>query len=154
MLRTLLITSLLTLALPLCAQAETPFAVEDAYARAVPPGQPNSAAFMHITNPSDQDRALVGAESSVSQVAELHNHIMEDGMMKMRKVDRIELPAGTTQSLQPGGYHIMLIGLNENFQPDGEVQLTLHFDQGEDMQINAPIRRLEMKMMNQDKHMH
>jgi copper(I)-binding protein len=85
--------------------------INDPYARAVPPGQPNSAVFLSLTNSSAQDRALVGAESPAAGVTELHTHVNEDGMMRMRRIDRIELPAGETVTLKPGGLHVMLIGL-------------------------------------------
>ena len=82
-----LIPALLALALPFAAPAGDRFEVSGAYTRAVPPGQPNSAAFMQITNHDSIDHALVGAGSAVSEVAELHTHTMEEGMMKMRQVD-------------------------------------------------------------------
>ena len=59
--------------------------VSDAYARAVPPGQPNSASFMTLTSKSDKDHALVEASSPAAEVVELHTHTMKDGMMQMRR---------------------------------------------------------------------
>ncbi|OQX46375.1 MAG: hypothetical protein B0D86_01770 [Candidatus Sedimenticola endophacoides] len=121
--------------------------IKDLYARAVPPGQPNSASFMMIKNTSDRDAALVSARCNVSQVTELHTHIMEDGMMKMRQVPRIELPAGQMVMLKPGGLHVMLIGLQQQLRPGDTVDLTLTFDDGSSTEVSAPVRKLQMKMM-------
>ena len=133
----------------LAARAEgSAISVSDAYARAVPPGQPNSAVFMNLTNGSDHPRALVAAASPAADAVELHTHIEEGGMMRMRRVERIEIPAGGTVSLKPGGLHVMLIGLKENLQPDGQVDLTLTFDDGAKTKIQAPVRKVETMPMH------
>ncbi len=134
------------------AMAETAadaVSVTDPYVRAVPPGQPNSAAFMQLTNQSDADHTLVAAESTVAQAVELHTHVMEEGMMKMRRIEKIDLPAGQEVALQPGGLHIMLIGLNQELQPDAQVALTLVFEDGSKSEIQAPVRMLQMQMSGQ-----
>nr|WP_135606949.1 copper chaperone PCu(A)C [Solemya velesiana gill symbiont] len=129
--------------------------VSDPYARAVPPGQPNSASFMTIVNNSEKDHALVNAESPVSKVVELHTHRMEEGMMKMRRVEKIDLPAGQTVALKPGGLHVMFIGLKQDLKPGENVDVTLIFEDGSKTQIQAPVKKLQMKMMKKGmKHMH
>ena len=85
--------------------------IQTPYARAVPPGQPNSAAFMQLINRGQEAVALIGARSEASRVVELHTHTQEQGVMRMRQIKRIELPAGERVDLQPGGLHLMLIGL-------------------------------------------
>lgn len=117
--------------------------VGDPYVRAVPPGQPNSAAFMSLRNTSDEDRALIGAESPAAKVVELHTHVEENGMMRMRRIERIALPAGETTTLAPGGLHIMLIGLQSELTLGQNVELTLIRDDGERLVIQAPVRRIE-----------
>ena len=121
--------------------------VSGAYARAVPPGQPNSAAFMTLVNASAQPIALVNARSSVAKVVELHTHIMEDGMMRMRQVEKIDIPANGEAQLQPGGDHVMFIGLVEDLEPGKEVSFTLVFDDGSEKQVTAPVQKVQMKMM-------
>src|SRR6185369_1359316 len=69
---------------------------------------PTGGAYLAIDNQGAADR-LVKVETGIAK-AELHNHIMDGGVMKMRAVDAIPVPAGRT-ALSPGGYHIMLIGL-------------------------------------------
>jgi len=102
---------------------------------------------MIITNNSANDVALVAAESSVSKVTELHTHTMEGGMMKMRQVPKIDLPAGKTVMLKPGGFHVMLIGLKQDLMPGQTVELTLKFDDGSSTHVSAPVKKLQMKMM-------
>jgi copper(I)-binding protein len=121
--------------------------VRDAYARAVPPGQSNSAMFMQLTNDSGTDRAVVGAESPVCKAAELHTHIHQGGMMMMRRIDRIDLPAGKTVALQPGGLHVMLIGLKRLLVPGESVDLTLIFADGSRQLVKGPVRRIGMPPM-------
>lgn len=130
-------------------RAEGPSAVtaRDPYARAVPPGQPNSAAFMTLTNGSGEPRALVSAASPAAKTVELHTHLNEGGMMRMRRIERIEVPAGTKVELKPGGLHLMLIGLTGDLSPGDAVDLTLSFDDGSQTQVKAPVRTIETKPM-------
>lgn len=121
--------------------------VEDPYARAVPPGQPNSAVFMVLTNSGAEPRALVAAESDAAGTVELHTHSLADGMMKMRRIERIELPAGLPVTLKPGGLHVMLIGLTEQLTPGMTVDLTLVFDDGSRASVTAPVRRIDVGAM-------
>ena len=120
--------------------------VTDPYALAVPPGQPNSAVFMTLVNNSKENRALVAAETPSAGVVELHTHVHEDGMMKMRKVDNIEIPAGQTVTLKPSGFHVMLIGLKQKLEPGQEVHMNLIFDKGGKEHIMAPVRAMTPPM--------
>lgn len=122
-------------------------AVGDPYARAVPPGQPNSAVFMSLENTSAEDRALVAAGSPAADVVELHTHINDNGVLKMRKIDRIDIPAGQTVTLEPGGLHVMLIGLKEPLEPGATVHLTLSFDDGSEAHVMAPTREVHTTPM-------
>ncbi len=118
----------------------------DAYIRAVPPGQPNSAAFMVLKNGDSVDHALVKAASPAANVVELHTHVHEDGMMKMRPVDKIDIKAGGETALQPGGLHIMLIDLTQPLTPGERVPVTLTFEDGTSKNIDAEVRKLQMQM--------
>ena len=120
--------------------------VVDPYVRAVPPGQPNSASFLALRNTADAAHALVGAESPVAEVVELHTHIEKDGMLSMRQVERIELPAGQTVELRPGGFHVMLLGLKERLTPGEKVPVRLLFEDGSSLDIQAEVRKLNMGM--------
>lgn len=118
--------------------------VSGVYARAVPPGQPNGAMFMELVNGSNTDHALVAAESEVAEAVELHNHIMDGGMMRMRRVERIDVGAGESVTLRPGGLHLMLIGLARQLEPGQQVDLTLVFEDGSRIRVEAPVRKISV----------
>jgi len=127
--------------------------VHNPYARAVPPGQPNSAAFMHLKNSSDKAHAIVNAISDVSKVVELHTHTMQDGMMMMRRIEKIDIPANGDAMLKPGGLHIMFIGLKQDLKLDQQVSLTLEFEDGSKKTVKAPVKKIMMGgMMKGMKH--
>lgn len=121
--------------------------VNDPYVRAVPPGQPNSAAFMMLQNTDSVGHAVVNAYSPVSKVVELHTHIHEGGMMKMRRIEKIDVPANGMTELKPGGLHVMLIGLKQELKPGQMVPVTLEFEDGSKKSFEAPVREIMMKGM-------
>ena len=104
------------------AQAQ-PASVKDAWVRAPAPGQKVAGVYMEIV--SRTHTALVAVASPVAARAELHSMALEDGVMKMRPLERIELPAGTPVKLAPGGLHVMLIGLKQPLKRGEKVPVTL-----------------------------
>ncbi|GAB0147689.1 copper chaperone PCu(A)C [Marichromatium sp. PS1] len=141
--RSLLLIVLLSCWLaPLWAAQPDGVVVDEAYVRAVPPGQPNSAAFMVLENDGAVDRAVVAATSPVAEVVELHTHREEGGMMRMRRIERIALPAGERVRLAPGGLHLMLIGLRQPLLVDELVALELQLDDGSRIGLDVPVRAL------------
>ncbi len=141
-----LIIGLLLSSVVFAGTAADAITVSDPYIPAMPAEQPNGLAYMGLTNSSDQDIELVGAEGTVAKALELHTHIMKDGMMMMKKIDKIDLPAGKTVMLETGGLHVMLIGLTQELKPDTKVTLTLVFKDGSKKQIEVPVRKTEMPM--------
>lgn len=127
-------------------------AIEGAYARATAPGQPNSAAFMKILNQGEATR-LTGASSSVAKVVELHTHIHDQGVMRMRQLEAIELPARTQVELAPGGLHIMLIGLEAPLQDGSKIDMTLEFADGTSESMDVPVEMVMPAGMGQDQPM-
>lgn len=98
--------------------------VKDAWVRGTVPGQKATGAFMQLQSPSDA--SLVAVSSPVAKVVEIHTMAMEGGVMKMRPVEAIALPAGSAVDLKPGGYHVMLMDVGA--LKDGEtVPLKLTF---------------------------
>jgi copper(I)-binding protein len=100
--------------------------VKDAWARATVPAAKASGAFMQIE--SKTDARLVGVSSPVA-TAELHQMSMQNNRMAMAHVDAIDLPAGKTVSLAPGGYHVMLMGLKRQLKEGETVPVTLVVEQ-------------------------
>jgi copper(I)-binding protein len=97
--------------------------VENAWTRASAPGQ--DAAGVDLTITSKQAAALVGVSSAACKTVELHSITSESGMMKMREVEAIQLPAGKHVNLHEGGYHLMLIGLKAPLKAGVSIPLTL-----------------------------
>lgn len=126
-------------------------AVENPYVREVPPKMPNSAAFMKLTNSSDTEVSLTSAASDVANVVELHEHAKVDGMMQMRQVAKIVIPAKGQTELKPGGLHVMLIGLKHPLKEGETVDVTLNFSNGESMKVTAPVKKVMRGMMGQKK---
>lgn len=101
----------------------------------------NSAAYMMLTNYTNQDVSLVGASSDVAAAVEVHlSSMSEDGTMKMEKQDAVVIPAGKALELKPGSYHIMFIGLMDDLMVGDEVTLTLHFDGYDDVILTVPVQ--------------
>ncbi len=128
--------------------------VVNAYVRAVPPSAPNSAAFMLIHNHGDVDRHLVSAGSDVSKVTELHNHINDGGVMRMRQVPRITVPANGSVELKPGSFHVMLIGLKQPLNEGDQVKLNLGFDDGSEQTMLLEARKVMGAMHKHGDHKH
>lgn len=120
--------------------------VTDPYVRAVPPVVRNSAAFMHIHNSGAEERFLISASTPVAATAELHMHTMDDGVMRMRQIVHIHLPANGTATLQPGGLHIMLLDLKGPLDLGDQVPITLTFDDGSTKEISAEVRSVTQMM--------
>lgn len=124
--------------------------VEQPYVRAMPSSAVNSAAFMVLSNHSEQSLKLLSATSPVAKVVELHTHKMENGVMKMRQIPFIEIPARGKTTLAPGGLHIMLMGLLKPVNEGDEVKLELSFSDGSVQSIQVAVK----KVMHMMKHQH
>jgi hypothetical protein len=103
-----------------CAQTVE---VKDAWVRAAVPGQSGTGAFMNIT--AKDGAKLVGASSPVAGVTEVHEMKMDNDVMRMRAIPALDLPAGKTVALKPGGYHVMLMELKQALPQGSTVPLTL-----------------------------
>jgi copper(I)-binding protein len=100
--------------------------VTDVWVRATVQGQKATGAFMNLT--AQKSTRLVGVKTEAASVAEIHEMKMENDVMRMKRVPFIDLPAGQTVALKPGGFHVMLMGLKEPLPADSHVQLTLLFE--------------------------
>ncbi len=127
-------------ALPVWSQVK----VEEPWARATVTGQKSSGAFMKLT--AAQATQLVGVSSPVAGVAEVHEMKMENNVMKMSALPAIDLPAGKTVALQPGGYHVMLMDLKGPLAKDSIVSLTLQFKDSKGVlsqqEIKLPVKEM------------
>ncbi len=112
--------------------------VKDVYARTA--NQKTGGAFMVIENAGDADDTLVEARSDVSRKVELHTHVMEDGVAKMRQVEGgIPVPAHGEALLQRGGYHVMFMGIEKPFEQGAHFPLTLVFEKAGEVTVDAVV---------------
>ncbi|EKB21179.1 copper chaperone PCu(A)C [Aeromonas veronii] len=124
----------------------------DGYVRLLPPGTPNTAAFMVLKNDADQSVKLVAAASAAAGRAELHTHLHENGVMKMRQVESIEIPAKGEAVLKPGSLHIMLFEVG-TLSEQTPFPLTLTMDDGQKLDLSLPVKPIEpMAEMKHMKH--
>jgi periplasmic copper chaperone A len=108
---------------PATAESAALPVVEGAWVRATVAGQQATGAFMRIT--AKETMQLVGVSTPAAGVAELHEMKMEGDMMRMRAIDKLELPAGKAVELKPGGYHLMLQDLKKPLEAGTTVPVTL-----------------------------
>jgi copper(I)-binding protein len=115
--------------------------VDDAWARATVQGQKATGAFMKLTAP--QATRLVSVSTPVAGVAEIHEMKMDGGVMKMRALPGLDLPAKQAVELKPGSYHLMLMDLKVPLMKDGSLALTLTFKDAKGVesqqQITVPV---------------
>ena len=123
------------------AAAADNVSVQDPYVRLAPPNAPATGAFMVIKNNGDKDVKVLKADNPVSKVTELHTHLHEGGVMKMRPVAAIEVKAKGQVALQPGGLHVMMIDLKAPMKEGDVVPITLTFDDGSSKQVDAKVVR-------------
>lgn len=125
------------------AQAAGGLVIEGGYVREMPPGQTVSAAFMRLRNDSDQPIAIVAGATDAAERAEIHTHKHGSDGMRMEKVLRLEIPAHGQQVFQPGGYHVMLIGLRHPLKAGETVGITLLDERGKSYRATLPVTRIE-----------
>ncbi len=111
--------------------------VSDAWVQAMPPSQTTTAAYMTITNNSTREAVLVSASSDIAGAVEIHQMGEMNGMMDMAMVSNIHIPAWAKVTLQPGGFHIMLINLKKSVNKGDIIPITLHFQDGSAVIVSA-----------------
>ena len=85
---------------------------------------------------------VTGAASEAAKRVELHDHIRDGDIMRMRRIEGISIPAGSAAQLAPGGKHVMLIGLTAPLTADTDVSFRLQFEDGSEHSFSAPVRRI------------
>jgi copper(I)-binding protein len=114
--------------------------VSDAYVYVPIAGRNITAGYFTLSNQSEKDYQLVGAESAAVGRIELHSHQHEDGVMKMRREERVTLAAGSQLVFAPGGLHLMLFDLAQGLQSGQQLDLTLIFDDGTRLPLEAQVK--------------
>ena len=112
--------------------------IESAWARATAPGQSSTAAYFTIDNAGGGDR-LVGVSSPAGQ-ASLHSTMMDGGVMRMRRLDALDIPANTTVELKPGAIHVMIAGHDQPLGAGQQLPLELRFERSGERVVVASVR--------------
>jgi len=133
---------LLALSAPALAADTATIKVEGAWATESPPSVTNGAAYMTLVNEGKEADRLVGASGEVSSIVELHTHLREGGMMKMRPIEAIEVNPGEPTVLIPGGLHIMLIGLKKPLVAGETFPLRLRFEKAGELPVEVTVRNM------------
>ena len=134
--------------------------ISGAWARTSPANADKGAMYMTITSATADKLINAAVDTAISAKTEIHEMVMEPatsssethattmgstgnsmpGAMAMRKIDSLDIPAGTAVELKPGGYHVMLIGLVKPLVAGSNVELTLTFEKAGDVKVTVPVR--------------
>lgn len=110
------------------------------FTRATLPNAPVGGGFLTIENTGTEADRLVSATSTVAGDTQIHEMAMEGDVMKMRQLtEGLEIPAGETVVLAPGGFHIMFMGLNQPFVEGQTVAVTLTFEKAGSVEVLLPV---------------
>ena len=152
-LKPLLLTFCGVLTLPWALSAQAQAVLEDAWVRALPPTQANTAAYVTVRNPGSEALLITGGSAALASRVELHDTVEVDGMLRMRQQESVTVPAGGSLAFAPGGLHLMLLEL-ERMPAAGEVlQLCLDID-GEPVCTDAETRRAPASTGKDHQHHH
>jgi copper(I)-binding protein len=109
------------------------------WARATPGGATIGSAYLEVKAERGKGDRLIGARSPAAGTVELHNHVMEGGIAKMRRVDAIAVPGGKSVVLRPSGYHLMLTDLKAPLKEGDLVKITLVFEKAGTIDLEATV---------------
>jgi copper(I)-binding protein len=133
------VTTVVVAAFPCSGALADAVEIHHPWARATAPSAANGAAFMRIYNTTETADRVVAASANVSKTVELHTHIMDGDIMRMREVEAIDVPAGGAADLEPGGLHIMFLGLDAPLKEGETFPLTLTFENAGDVTVDVAI---------------
>jgi copper(I)-binding protein len=119
----------------------------DPWARAMPLIQDadqtpsNSAIYMTLQNRGPVSDRLLGGRTPAAAAVEVHQSMLVDDVMRMQRLEGLELPPDSSVELKPGGIHLMLLGLTGSLEEGDELELTLSFQQSGDLVLQVPVGR-------------
>ena len=137
-----IVVAFLLLAAVGCGQERTgdPIVVRDAWIREPPPRSP-AAGYLVIENRGGDPVELVAVATEAAAQAEIHVMEYKDDRMTMRRVAKLQVPAGEEVALKPGGTHLMLMELRRPLRDGDEVELALRFGDGKEKRIQMPVQK-------------
>lgn len=135
----------------------SPARVENAWARATPGLAKNGGAYFTVVNAGKTADRIIGVTTGVSARAELHTHLNDDGVMRMRKLEGVDVPAGGSVTFKPGGLHVMLFGLHKPLKKGSSFPVTVIFEKAGKQKFDVKVQgvgALKRGMKHDMKPMH
>ena len=121
-------------------QADSLF-IDHPWARAMPTTATTGATYLRIDNNGEVGDRLLEIETPAAEFAELHEHVHAEGLMKMQKAADLTIGAGESVTLEPGGYHIMLMNLKRPLVDGEKFPLTLRFEQAGSVEVEVAVHK-------------
>lgn len=134
--------ALLFMAAMAASTAQAQVEIEKPWARATAPGAEVAGGYMTIRNRGNSADRLVGASSSTAARVEMHVHVREGEVMKMRQVPAYDVPANGSFELKPGGAHLMFVRIARPFKEGDKVPVTLRFENAGEVSAEFRVGRL------------
>lgn len=130
--------------------------IEHPWSRATVAGMVNGAGYFVIENKGSQDDVLLSATTDIAKTTELHTHIQDGEVMRMRQVENVAIPAGEKVSFEPGGLHVMMMGLEQPLVQGESFPLILQFEKSGSVTMDVSIDKTGTKQStaNHDGHDH
>lgn len=114
--------------------------VDEPWARATAAGQPAGGGYLKLHNAGPGADRLVGARSAAAERVELHTMQLDGSVMRMRQVDTIDLPEGKLVALEPGGFHLMFMGLKQPLKAGTRFPLELRFEKASPLTVEVEVK--------------
>lgn len=127
--------------------------IDHPWSRALPPVAPTGAAYLVLENNGQHSDTLLSARTPIAGHVELHEHIHQDGLMKMQQIDSVTIAPGQRVEFTPGGNHIMLFGLKQPLADGDSYPMTLTFQQAGEVDIEVMVTAAPDQHGN-DHHQH
>lgn len=137
--RAIMLIGIATILLTACGATEAvDIEVHDPWSRPTAQGQ-NAAVYFQIHNHTENADELIGVSTTVADVAEIHESKIENDVMKMTMVPSIPLAPDEEVDFVPGGYHVMLVAIKQEFKAGDHISIILHFKNHEDIVVNVSV---------------
>lgn len=122
--------------------------IDHPFARATPPGARSGGVFLSVENKGDSADRLLRVSTPVAGTAELHQMVMDAGVMRMRAIAGLDVKPGARVVLQPGGYHVMLTDLKRPLHAGDSFPLTLGFEKAGSIEVNVMVESMSAGAMH------
>jgi len=111
------------------------------WSREMPPASATAAVYLSIDNHGQEDDRLLSAQTPAAERTELHEHIHQDGLMKMQEVTEVVIPRGKKILFAPGGLHLMLFAPDRHYEDGERFPITLHFARAGKVEVEVLVQK-------------